>query len=257
METRPAAKLDARSIEDVRLLRAYHESGDLAARERVIERFLPLAETLARRYARKGEPLDDLVQVASLGLVKSVDRFDPGRGTSFSSYAVPTIVGELKRHFRDVGWTLRVPRGMQERALKVDRVVNELSGKLGRSPTPAEVAEQIDESVEEVLEAMEAAVAYDAVSLEGSRSPDPDGEGDSLGESVGAEDDGYDQVEYGASIAPSLKALDKRDRVILHLRFVEDLTQSEIADRVGISQMHVSRLIRRALTALREGTGET
>ncbi len=188
--------------------------------------------------------------------MKAVDRFDPSRGTSFSSYAVPTIVGELKRHFRDVGWTLRVPRGMQERALRVDRVVNDLSGKLGRSPTPAEVAEQIDETVEEVLEAMEAAVAYDAVSLEAGRSGDADGESDSLGDSVGAEDEGYDAVEYGALIAPTLESLDKRDRVILHLRFVQDMTQSEIAGRVGISQMHVSRLIRRALTALREGAGE-
>ncbi|MBA2506034.1 MAG: SigB/SigF/SigG family RNA polymerase sigma factor [Thermoleophilaceae bacterium] len=256
MEERAPAKLDTRSREDVRLLRAYHKDGDVGAREQVIERFLPLAETLARRYARKGEPLDDLTQVASLGLVKAVDRFDPDRGTSFSSYAVPTIVGELKRHFRDVGWTVRVPRGMQERALKVDRVVVELSGKLGRSPTPAEVAERIGDTVEDVLEAMEAAVAYDAVSLEAGRSGDPDNEGDSLGDTVGAEDRRYDLVEYEASIAAPLKALEQREQMILHLRFVEDMTQSEIAERIGISQMHVSRLIRRSLATLREGAGE-
>lgn len=247
---------DPRQREDRRLFVAYHSDGDLAAREELVERFLPLAERLARRYARKGQPMDDLVQVASIGLVKAVDRFDPERGTSFSSYAVPTIIGELKRHFRDLGWTVRVPRGMQERALKVDRVVNELSSRLGRSPTPAEVAESTGDSVEDVLEAMEAAVAYDAVSLEAGRPGDAEGEGDSLGETVGEVDERYEIVDSTATIAPTLEALDTRDRIILHLRFVEDMTQSEIAERIGISQMHVSRLIRRALTELRDAAGE-
>jgi RNA polymerase sigma-B factor len=236
------------------LFHRFH-SGDASAREELVERFLPLARQLARRYQRGQEPLDDLVQVASIGLVKAVDRYDSSRGTAFSSYAVPTIMGELKRYFRDSGWAVHVPRGMQERVMEVNGAVARLSRDLGRSPSAQEVASSVKQSPEAVLEAMEAAMAYDAVSLEGARGPDGD-EGDSYAETIGEEDARYELVEYGATIAPELAALPSRDRRVLHLRFVEDLTQSEIARRIGVSQMHVSRLIRRAITRLRDATEE-
>jgi RNA polymerase sigma-B factor len=225
--------------------------GDAAAREALVERFLPLARQLARRYQRAKEPLDDLVQVASIGLVKAVDRFDPTRGIAFSSYAVPTILGELKRYFRDSGWALHVPRGTQERAMQVDRAIKELAGRHGRSPSVAQVADHAGLSVEEVLSAMEASLAYEAVSLESERAGSDPG-GDTYAESIGRDDERYELVEYGASIAPALDALAPRDRLILHLRFAEDLTQSQIAERIGVSQMQVSRLIRRSLARLRE-----
>ncbi len=248
---RARADGSARIREDLRLLVRYHSTGDAAARDAVIERFLPLARQLARRYERPDEPLDDLVQVASVGLVKAVERFDPTRGIAFSSFAVPTILGELKRYFRDAGWAVHVPRSMQERALEVNRAVSDLSRTLGRSPTPAELAEATDLTHEEVLEALEAATAYDSVPLEAPRSDD----GDEVGAvaRMGAEDPGYELAEYSATLAPSLRALPERDRLVLHLRFVEDLTQSEIAERISVSQMHVSRLIRAALTRLRSG----
>ena len=223
---------------------------DAGAREQLVERFLPLARQLARRYQRANEPLDDLVQVASMGLVKAVDRFDVERGVAFSSYAVPTILGELKRYFRDAGWAVHVPRGVQERAMQVDRAVKDLSGKLGRSPSVDEVAASINLSQEDVLEAMEAGQAYEAVSLDAHRAGG-DGEGNTFADSLGEEDDRFELVEYGATIAPTLKALPKRDQVVLHLRFAEDMTQSQIAERIGVSQMQVSRLIRRALARLR------
>ena len=205
---------------------------------------------MARRYRRSDEPLDDLVQVATLGLIKAIDRFDPARETAFSSYAVPTMLGELKRYFRDNGWAVHVPRGMQERVMQVDNAVKDLSRRKGRSPSAAEVAEALDLTTEQVLEAMEAAGAYDAVSLESYRFGD-EGDGETYAESIGVEDGRFELVEYGATIAPTLAALPARDRLVLHLRFVEDLTQAEIAERVGVSQMHVSRLIRRALERLR------
>ena len=241
-----------RTREDRRLLLRYHEQGDAAAREELVERFLPLARQLARRYQRTNEPLDDLMQVASVGLVKAIDRFDPARGTAFSTYAVPTILGELKRYFRDSGWAVHVPRGMQERVMKLDTAAQELHRKLGRSPSPKELAGQLECSEEEVLEAMEAASAYDAVSLEQQRSDTDNGSSaDTFQDKLGTEEERYELVEYGATIAPTLKALSARERLILHLRFVEDMTQSEIADRIGVSQMHVSRLIRRSLARLR------
>jgi RNA polymerase sigma-B factor len=241
--------------EDLRLLQHYQETGDQATRTMLIERFLPLARQLARRYERQDEPLDDLLQVASMGLVKAIDRFDPSRGIAFSSFAVPTILGELKRYFRDVGWAVHVPRGMQERALEVNKAVTELSRALGRSPTTGELAEDMELSHEEVLEAMEAATAYDSVSLEAPRGS---GEGDEsdAGEFLdrfGENDPGYELAEYSATLAPELRALPQRDRLVLHLRFVEDMTQSEIAEQIGVSQMHVSRLIRRALERVRTG----
>jgi RNA polymerase sigma-B factor len=239
-----------RTQEDRRLLVRYHRHGDQAAREQLVERLLPLARRMARRYRRSDEPLDDLVQVATLGLIKAIDRFDPARETAFSSYAVPTMLGELKRYFRDNGWAVHVPRGMQERVMSVDNCVKDLSRKLGRSPSAQQVAEALDISAEQVLEAMEAASAYDAVSLESYRFGD-EGDGETYAESIGTEDERFELVEYGATIEPTLQALPPRDRIVLHLRFVEDLTQAEIAERVGVSQMHVSRLIRRALERLR------
>jgi RNA polymerase sigma-B factor len=239
-----------RAREDRRLLNRYRHHGDIAARDELVNRFIPLARQLARRYQRQNEPLDDLVQVACIGLVKAIDRFDPERGTAFSSYAVPTILGELKRYFRDSAWAVHVPRGMQERVMQVNQVVSRLARDSGRSPTAAQVADEMGVPAEQVLEAMEAAIAYDAVSLEAPRAGEQR-EGDSYADTVGAEDERYELIEYSAAIAPTVSALPARDRLVLQLRFVDDLTQSEIAERIGVSQMHVSRLIRRALTRLR------
>jgi RNA polymerase sigma-B factor len=239
-----------RAREDRRLLRRYHGQGEVAARDELVERFLPLARQLARRYQRGNEPLDDLVQVASIGLVKAVDRFDPERGTAFSSYAVPTILGELKRYFRDAGWAVHVPRGMQERVMTVNQAVGKLSRELGRSPTASEIAAEIDEDPENVLEALEAAIAYDAVSLDTPRTSEEE-DGDTYADTVGVIDERFELVEYKSAIGPTMKALPARDRLVLKLRFEEDLTQLEIAQRIGVSQMHVSRLIRRALKRLR------
>ena len=241
-----------RNDEERRLFVAYLERGDLSARERLVVRFLPLARQLARRYGGAGEHMDDLVQVASVGLVKAIDRYELDRGTAFSSFAVPTILGEIKRYFRDSGWTVRVPRSIQERRIQVNRAIPLLTAKLGRSPTPAEIAGQIEATSEEVLEALEAAVAYEPVSLD--TSPGADAEADTWAQTIGAEDPGYEVAEYGATLAPAMRALPPRERLILHLRFVQDMTQSQIAERVGISQMHVSRLIRQALEKVRSET---
>jgi RNA polymerase sigma-B factor len=241
---------DKRTMDDRRLLARYRENGDAQAREELVKRFLPLARQLARRYQRTNEPLDDLMQVASVGLVKAIDRFDPERGTAFSTFAVPTILGELKRYFRDAGWAAHVPRGMQERAMKLDQAVELLHRRLGRTPSTREVAAELELSEEEVLDAMEAQSAYDAIPLEQHRSDDSE-LGSTYADTLASEEERYELVEYGATIAPALRALSQRDRLILHLRFSEDLTQSEIAERIGVSQMHVSRLIRRALTRLR------
>jgi RNA polymerase sigma-B factor len=228
----------------------YQRHGDMAAREELVRRFLPLARRLARRYERASEPLDDLVQVASVGLVKAIDRFETDHGAGFSSYAVPTILGELKRHFRDAGWALHVPRGMQERVLKVNETVERLSGRLGRSPTPQQVATELQMPVEDVLEAMEAGAAYDTVSLDAPLRSSDDDRG-TFADSVGETDGRFDLIEHSATLGRTLRAMPERERSILYLRFAEGLTQVEIAERIGISQMHVSRLIRRALERLR------
>jgi RNA polymerase sigma-B factor len=250
------AKADARAVADRArgdraLLIRWQRDRDETARDELVRRLLPLARRMARRYRRADDPLDDLVQVAVLGLVKAIDRFDPERETAFSSYAVPTMLGELKRHFRDHGWALHVPRGMQERVMAVDGAMRELSRREGRSPSAAEVAGMLAMSEEEVLEAMEAASAYEAISLESHRYGGDAEEGATYAERVGEEDGRFELVEYEASLAPVLRALPDRDRTVLHLRFVEDLTQAEIADRIGVSQMHVSRIIRRSLERLR------
>jgi RNA polymerase sigma-B factor len=244
----------ARAREDRRLLERYHRSGDQTAREALVERFLPLARQLARRYQRGGEPLDDLIQVASLGLLKAIDRFEPSRDTAFSSFAVPTILGELKRHFRDRGWSVRVPRDLQEMSVRVDRVAEDLSHELGRAPTPAEIAENIGATSEQVLEAREAAGAYRAISLD--RPRDEEEEGDGIAETMGAEDPGFGLAEDAATVERLMAVLNDREREVLRLRFVEDLTQSEIGARVGVSQMHVSRLIRQAIARLRAAAEE-
>ncbi|HWM08140.1 MAG TPA: SigB/SigF/SigG family RNA polymerase sigma factor [Solirubrobacteraceae bacterium] len=240
----------ARAREDRRLLERYHRHGDAAAREALVQRFLPLARQLARRYQRGSEPLDDLVQVASLGLLKAIDRFEPNRSTAFSSFAVPTILGELKRHFRDRGWSVRVPRDLQEMSVRVDRVSEDLSRQLGRAPTPAEIGTHIGATTEQVLEAREAAGAYRAISLDRPRDDDEDGDG--ISESMGIEDPGFRVAEDAATVERLMAVLGEREREVLRLRFQEDLTQSEIGARIGVSQMHVSRLIRQAVARLRE-----
>ncbi len=222
---------------------------DPALRDELIGAHIGLAEYLARRFANRGEPLDDLVQVASLGLLKAVGRFDPERGVEFSTYATHTIVGELKRHFRDRGWAIRAPRRMQELYLRLGKVVGSLGQELGRSPTIAELATEVQVSEEEVLEALEAGQAYRFASLD---APAPgDAEGESLGNRIGSEDVNLDTAERRATLSPMLSLLPEREQLILHLRFFEGLTQSEIAGRLGISQMHVSRLLARSVAQLR------
>jgi RNA polymerase sigma-B factor len=246
----PAAESpEARRLADDRLLERYHREGDLEARDELVLRFMPLARQLAARYRHAGEPLEDLVQVACVGLIKAVDRYDPERGNGFTRYAVPTMLGEIKRHFRDKGWSVHVPRATQELVLKVGEALGELPSKIGRSPTPRDIAAAVEASVEDVLEAMEAATAYEAVSLD---APRPTGEEESwtLGESLSEDEQGYELVEIGETLRGTLEALPARERLILRLRFEEDLTQAEIAERVGVSQMHVSRLLRRSLDRL-------
>jgi RNA polymerase sigma-B factor len=231
----------------------WQRDGDQRAREELVDRFMPLARKLARRYQGAREPLDDLVQVASLGLVKAIDRFDAERGTAFSSFAVPTILGELKRYFRDLGWAIHVPRGAQERALKVEEVQRKLTSMSGHSPSITELAEYMELSVEEVLDALEAAAAHHAISLDTPRD-DGEGEAGTLADAFGEEDKRFEQVEAGASIAEAAQHLSARERQVLALRFVEDQTQTQIAEIVGVSQMQVSRILRRALSRLGELT---
>jgi RNA polymerase sigma-B factor len=234
---------------DRELLRRYHESGDMAAREQLIERYMSLVRSLARRYASRGEQLDDLVQIGAIGLIKAIDRFDIDRGVELTTYATPNIIGEIKRHFRDHGWAVRVPRGLQELSIQLMRVIERLTTELGRSPTISELAEATGVSEEEVLEALETSRAYSPLSLSVGSSSDED-ELDPL-ESIGTVEHEYEISEDRAVLEPGLRVLDERERVILHLRFYEGLTQSQIAQKVGISQMHVSRLIRRALEKVR------
>ena len=239
----------ARARADRKLLERAH-AGDPAARAALVERFLPLARQLARRYQRGGELLDDLNQVASLGLLKAIDRFDPERQTAFSSFAVPTILGELKRHFRDKGWSVRVPRDLQELAVRLEPVGDALARELGRAATPAEIAARTGATVEQVLEAREAAGAYRAVSLDRPRDDEDDSEG--VGDFMGIDDPGFGHAEDAATVERLMTVLTDREREVLRLRFSEDLTQSEIGMRVGVSQMHVSRLIRQAVARLRD-----
>jgi RNA polymerase sigma-B factor len=241
---------EQRTRQDARLLTRYHRDGDLAAREELALRFMPLARQLAARYRHAGESLEDLVQVACLGLLKAIDRYDPDRGEGFSRYAVPTMLGELKRHFRDKGWSVHVPRATQELALKVSDALGSLPAKLGRSPRPRDLAEAVGAPVEDVLEAMEAATAYEATSLDAPRLGSDESRGWTYAESLAAEEPGYELVDIGETLRGTLAALPARERLILRLRFERDMTQAEIAERVGVSQMHVSRLLRRSLDRL-------
>jgi len=228
----------------------YATTRDSALRDQLIEAHIGLAEYLARRFANRGEPLDDLVQVASLGLVKAVERFDPARGLEFTTFATPTIVGELKRHFRDKGWAVRVPRRVQELHLRITRVIDDLSNELGRSPNVDEIAMRAGTTEDEVIEAIDAGSAYRSTSLDAGRSDDDESPG-LLGQ-LGDVDPELARSELRTTLGPLIAALPEREQVMLYLRFYEGLTQSEIAKRLGISQMHVSRLLARSLQQLRE-----
>ena len=244
MATAPVARAS-----DAELLRRYHEQGDVAARQELIERHIDFVRRLAQRYARRGEQLEDLTQVGCVGLIKAIDRFDGAFGASLTTYAAPNILGEIKRHFRDRGWSVRVPREVQELNVKLTKTIDELTTKLGRSPKVEELAQETGTTVEQVLEALESSSAYSALSL--SEGPDPDEDGGGPMDTLGDDDEGYERSEARMTLATGIQRLPARERAILHLRFFEGLTQSEIAERVGISQMHVSRLIRNSLDRMR------
>jgi RNA polymerase sigma-B factor len=234
----------ARSVDE--LLVAYHCDGDRDARQQVLVELMPLVRSLAARYAGRGEPLDDLVQVGAVGLIKAVDRFDVSRGVEFTSYGVPTIVGEIRRHFRDKAWAMHVPRRIKELSVRLSRVLDDLTTTLGRSPTIAELAEAAAVEEEDVIDALDAARAYSTRSLDAS----PPG-GDQLSEHLAGDDPGYDGVHDRWLLSAGLEALDPRARRIVELRFFEERTQAQIAAELGISQMHVSRLLRNAFDVMR------
>jgi RNA polymerase sigma-B factor len=235
------------------LFARWQQAGDHSAREALVRRFMPLARSLARRYGRSSEPFEDLLQVASLGLLKAIDRYDAERGHAFQSFAVPTILGEMRRYFRDSGWAIHVPRGAQERALKVRDAQERIANERGHAPTVYQLAEFLEIDTEQVIDALQAIQAYETVSLDAPR-PGGDDETASYGELIGSEDDRYELVELDATLASVLGQIPARERLILRMRFMDDLTQTEIAERVGISQMQVSRLLRRSLDQLRELT---
>lgn len=219
------------------------------ARDELVHLHLPLVDHAARRFRNRGEPLEDLVQVGTIGLIKAIDRFEPGRGVEFSTYATPTVVGEIKRYFRDKGWAIRVPRRLQELRIQIGAQTADLTHRLGRSPTPRELAEAIGCSVEEVIEGLESSNAYSTLSLDAS---DDDHDGPpSILTTLGATDTNLEHVEIRESIKPLLDGLGEREKRILLLRFFKGKTQSEIAEEIGVSQMHVSRLLNRTLDQLR------
>ena len=236
---------------DRELLRRYHHEGDVAAREKLIEQYMSLVRSLARRYSYRGEQLEDLVQIGAIGLIKAIDRFDLDRGVELTTYATPNIIGEIKRHFRDKGWSVRVPRGLQELNVQLSRLIEQLTVQLGRSPTIPELAKAAGVEEEEVLEALESGRAYSSLSLSTGGTQEDGEELDPL-ESIGSDEHQYEVSEDRAVLAPGFRVLDERERKILHLRLFEGLTQSQIAQQVGISQMHVSRLIRRSLEKIRD-----
>ena len=239
----------ARDARERQLFARVRADGDPAARAQLAELFLPLARSLALRYSHSGEPLDDLMQAANLGLVKAIDRFDTSRGIAFTSYAVPTILGELKRYFRDTTWAVHVPRDLQERAALVDRSADRLFSQTGRAASVSQLSETTGLSVEEVLEARDASMSYKATSLEAPSGSD--GEEDyTLADRLGSSDTELVRAEHAVTLQQLEHVLSERDREVLRLRFQEDLTQSEIAARIGVSQMHVSRIIRAALERL-------
>jgi len=242
-------------VDDKILLRRYHEDGDLQAREQLIEQYMSLVRSLARRYSYRGEPLDDLVQIGAIGLIKAIDRFDLERGVELTTYATPNIIGEIKRHFRDKGWSVRVPRGLQELNVQLSRLMEQLTVQLSRSPTIPELAKAAGVEEEQVLEALESGRAYTSLSLSVGGGGGDDDDLDPL-ESLGTDEHQYEVSEDRAVLAPGFAVLDERERKILQLRFFDGLTQSQIAQQVGISQMHVSRLIRRSLEKIRETIAE-
>lgn len=250
-EVAPSPRFIRNDDDDLgRLFTRWQQHDDQLARDTLVQRFMPLARSLARRYNRSSEPFEDLLQVASLGLLKALDRFDPQRGHPFASFAVPTILGEMRRYFRDCGWSVHVPRGDQERALKVRDAQERFAGECGRAPTVNQLAEYLELDTEQVINALQAVQAYESLSLD---APRPGGEDGMMtyGDAVGQEDERYELIELDATVVAALEHIPARERKMLHMRFIEDLTQTEIAARVGISQMQVSRLLRRSLDQLR------
>lgn len=242
------APLDERRVDEIEVLRLLERiPGDRTARDELVAKFQPLAEYFARRFAGRGEPFEDLRQVANIGLLSAIDRFDPGREVRFATYAAATIVGELKRHLRDKAWAIRVPRQLQELALRMNVVIPQLSQELGRAPTVDELAARLDATPEEVLEAREAAQAYSTTSLDTPINE----EGRSPVETVGDTDPSLEIVERWTAIGPSIRDLPERERRVLYMRFFSGMTQSEIADEIGVSQMHVSRILAHTLERLR------
>jgi RNA polymerase sigma-B factor len=242
--------------EDQELLRRFRATRDPAIREELVRRFLPFARGLALRYRGGSEPSEDLIQVASLALVNAIDRFEPERGIPFTAFAAPTILGELKRHFRDRVWTLRVPRGLQERIADVEEAITKLTGEKGRAPSIAEIGEKLGLEDADVLEVFEASYSRRTLSLDQPVAISDDADETSVIERLGEEDTNFETIEERTTIQDRLTVLSERERLVLRLRFVDDLTQSQIAERIGFSQMHVSRILRRALQRLREAVGE-
>jgi RNA polymerase sigma-B factor len=255
MLTAPRVGSSPHVTSSAKLFERWRRYRDRRARDELVERFLPLARKLARRYAASSEPYDDLVQVASLGLVKAVERFDPDRGFAFTSFAVPTIIGELKRYFRDSAWALHVDRAAQERARRLNEAQRELFSRTGRPPRVDELALYLEISQEEVLDGLQVAEAYDAISLDAPLGGEDEDAASRL-DVLGRTDEDLDRVDVHATVFAAARHLPKREREILYLRFSEDLTQSEIAARLGVSQMQVSRLLRRSLDRLRELTDD-
>jgi RNA polymerase sigma-B factor len=253
MTTTPTARdeLVYGSAPDAELLRRYHEDGDVRARQALIERHVAFVRRLAQRYSHRGENIEDLTQVGCVGLIKAIDRFDGQYKVTLATYAAPNVLGEIKRHFRDKGWAVRVPRDVQELNVKLGRVVDDLTGRLGRSPSVEELAEATESSPEQVVEALDSSRAYNTLSLSGLTDDGDDDAADPL-EQLGDEDTGFELAEERQLLREGFKRLGERERNILHMRFFLGLTQSEIADRVGISQMHVSRLIRQSIDDVRE-----
>ncbi|CAN5326423.1 N/A [soil metagenome] len=261
MTSRESGDLTQVRVRSAELFAALHQPGLSEAersgfRDDLVRLHLPLVEHFARRFLNRGEPFDDLLQVGTIGLIKAIDRFDTERGVEFSTYATPTIVGEIKRHFRDRGWAIRVPRRLQELRITITAATAELTQTLGRAPTVSELAAEVGVSSEEIIEGLESANAYSTLSLD---APDSGGEDGALSmiEVIGADDDALEHVENRETIKPLLEALDPREKHILTLRFFKGMTQSQIAAEIGISQMHVSRLLARTLTSLRESLTES
>jgi RNA polymerase sigma-B factor len=238
-------------VDEARLWRQFAESRDQAVREELVRRNMAFAKRLALRYRSASESFDDLLQVANLGLLNAVDRFDPKRGIPFTAFASPTILGELKRHFRDRVWTVRVPRGLHDRMAAVDKAITEMTKQLQRSPSVGEIAERLDLEQTDVLEVLEANHNRRPLSLDRPAGGE-DFEDAPPSEWVGEEDERFELVEGRIALDAALPYLEERERIVLHLRFIEDMTQSQIAERIGHSQMHVSRILRRALTRIRE-----